>query len=398
MNKSSQIMIIGSGILGLTIAKELVEKGFDNILILEKDISCGKHASGRNSGVLHAGIYYANDSLKAEFCLKGNRMMQEYCSNNNLPIYQSGKAIVVKNSSELETLDELHRRAIANGANVELISKNALKKKEPYAKTFDTALWSNSTAVVDPKLILMKLEQDLKDSGRVRFLFNCSFKALHDDNTAVTSQGKMKFDYLINVAGAYADKVMHAFGLGHHLSLLPFKGVYMKLKPSYAKIVNGNIYPVPNIKNPFLGVHFTKSIAGDAYVGPTAIPAFGRENYGILSGIDKDVFSIVKGSLSLFIKNKKFRALALEEPKKYLKYYFFRDAKKLVVDLKKEWLLSTSKVGIRPQLVNWDTGELEMDYVVKNTKTSCHLVNAISPAFTSSMALAQHIVDKKILN
>jgi L-2-hydroxyglutarate oxidase LhgO len=161
--------------------------------------------------------------------------------------------------------------------------------------------------------------------------------------------------------------------------------------------VNGNIYPVPNIHNPFLGVHFTKNIHGDVYAGPTAIPAFGRENYGLLSGIDREAWHILSKSIQLFFMNKKFRDVALTEPKKYFASCFYHAAKSLVKNLEKDWLIASPKAGIRPQLVNWKTKELMMDYVIEETDNSIHLLNAISPAFTSSMAIAEHIVKDFLL-
>ena len=240
---------------------------------------------------------------------------------------------------------------------------------------------------VDPKRILSQLARDLDKTNKVRIRLNAHFDR---------ATNKIPYDYLINAAGSYADVIAKQFGIGDEFILMPFKGIYRKLKAEHRDFVNGNIYPVPNIKNPFLGVHFTKSAAGEVYLGPTAIPAFGRENYGILKGIDREAFPLAYRDLVLMFRNAKFRQVALTEPKKYFKRSFFKDARRLVKTLDPSWLENTNKVGIRPQLINWKTKELVMDFLVETGDHSLHILNAISPAFTSSMAFSQHLVNSVI--
>nr|MBF0223158.1 L-2-hydroxyglutarate oxidase [Desulfobulbaceae bacterium] len=391
---STHTLICGCGILGLTVARELVSRGYEDIVILEKESSVGKHASGRNSGILHAGIYYTPETAKAKHCLDGNFRMRKYCEEHDLPLFKSGKVVVTTSVDQHEALHELHKRAQQNGAKVELIDKKQLAEIEPNAKTTDQALFSHYTATVDPKKILACLENELISSGKIKILFNTAYQNTNTRNEAITSQGTISYKQLINVAGSYSDKVAHTFGIGLNYKLIPFKGVYRQLKPHKRSMVNGNIYPVPNIKNPFLGVHFSKSVTGDVYLGPTAIPAFGRENYGILKGLDSESFEIMLRDLALFFQNKKFRAIALEEPKKYIFKYFFNDAKKLVKELSPEDIMQCPKVGIRPQLINLDTKELVMDFLIEKGENSLHVLNSISPAFTSSMSFAKLIADR----
>ncbi len=394
--KETTILICGSGIIGLTIAKKLIETGHENIVIIDKEGESGKHASGRNSGVLHAGIYYPNETLKAQFTLQGNHLMKEYCTKNNLPISESGKVVVTKNDEEINTLNVLYNRAKDNGAKVEIVNKTRLKEIEPYAKTHKEALYVYDTTVVDPKKILLCLTNELVSSGKVKILYNTSFRSLENDNTAITSAGLIKFDLFINAAGSYGDKVAHAFGIGLNYKLIPFKGIYKKLVSNKASYVNGNIYPVPDINNPFLGIHLTKSIHGDVYIGPTAIPAFGRENYEIIKGIDSDVFDILYREGVLFFLNKKFRNVALEEPKKYWFKYFFNDVQELINDITPDDIENSPKVGIRPQLVNWENKELVMDFLIKKEGNSVHILNYISKDFTCSMAFSKFVVDDYI--
>lgn len=388
----AETVICGAGIVGLTLARELLARGHQDILIIDKEPQPGRHASGRNSGVLHAGIYYAPGTSRARTCMEGNRRMKAYCREKKLPLKETGKVIVTRSRAELDTLLELYRRATANGADVALVNKDELAQIEPNARTVGLALHSRDTAVVSPKRILLALLADLENSGRVRFLFNTAVTGAADGHTLLTTQGPVLFSRLINAAGAHADRVAAHFGVGGEYRLVPFKGIYKKLKSSRAVIYNGSIYPVPNITNPFLGIHFTRSVDGEVYLGPTAIPAFGRENYGLLRGMDREAPSILLRDARLFCSNAKFRAVALEEPRKYFFRHFFNDARKLVKDLQPEDVEPSTKVGIRPQLINVHTGEMVMDFKVERKGDTLHVLNSISPAFTSSMAFAAMLI------
>ncbi len=212
-----------------------------------------------------------------------------------------------------------------------------------------------------------------------------------------TTKGDFRFDFFVNSAGAHADRVAHIFDLGRKYTILPFKGTYKKLRKEKSYLVKGNIYPVPDVRNPFLGVHFTRSYNGEVYIGPTAIPAFGRENYGILKGVDREALSILIKDIVLFFTNPKFRNVALTEPKKYLSEFFFKDIEPMIEGLSKEDILPSDKVGIRPQLVDWERKELVMDFLVLKDSNSIHILNAISPAFTSAFAFAEYVVSQYIL-
>lgn len=390
------IVIIGGGITGLAVAREFLKRGYEDIVVLEKEESLGMHASGRNSGVLHAGIYYTPDSLKAKFCIKGNLLMKEYCYEKGIPVRETGKVIVTKNERELPTLMELSKRAKANGSKVKLIDEQELREIEPYAKTVGNALYSPLTAVVDPVTIIKSLEKELTDTGRVKFIKKTEVQGLKGSKILKTNHGEFRFDLLINCAGAYADKIAHLFTLGLEYTIIPIKGTYKKVKSDKNYLVKGNIYPVPDINNPFLGVHLTKSFNGNLYVGPTAIPAFGRENYSFLKGIDRESMFILFNHLKLFLKNSSYRAIARQELKKYFSDYIYKDVSSMVRGLKKQDLIPSDKVGIRPQLLNTNNYKLVMDYVVLQDSNSIHILNAISPAFTSSFAFAEFIVSKFI--
>jgi L-2-hydroxyglutarate oxidase LhgO len=389
----ADIVIAGAGVIGLTLARELVSRGA-RVLVLDKEDRPGKHASGRNSGVLHAGIYYSPGSARAATCLAGNRLMRAYCKERGLPLLESGKVIVAKTEAELPVLRALYERAVSAGAEVRLVDRAELRAIEPHARTVGEAIHSPLTAVVDPKAILKSLHADLKASGRAEVRLGVSALGPGGRRVLSTSAGPVEYKALVNACGAYADKLAHAHGLGLRYVLVPFKGVYRKLKPEAAHLVRGSIYPVPDPATPFLGIHFTRSVYGDVYIGPTAIPAFGRENYGILKGLDAEAPEILWRDAMLFATNPTFRSVALSEPRKYLFRHFFADAAKLVDSLAPGDVAESPKAGIRPQLVDVVANTLVMDFLTESGEADLHVLNAISPAFTSAMALAPILADK----
>ena len=388
-----QVLIVGAGIIGLTLARELVNRGIGDILIIEKECSVGLHASGRNSGVLHAGMYYTPDTLKARYCVEGNRLMKEFCRERGLTLNETGKVILAKSPSEVEALHELKRRADLCGARAFLIDSQRLKELEPYAVTANNeALFSPDTAVIRPIEVLKTLETELTQSAKVTICYETALRNLAGDCQAQTSREVIQFEKFVNAAGSYADHIAHQFGLAKEYKILPFKGTYHKLADKRTFLVRGNIYPVPDLRTPFLGVHLTKSADGEILVGPTAMPAFGRENYRAFEGWGWETFSILFRDAILLFKNNSFREVALTEPKKYLKRFVLKEAKRLVPELTLHDLTTTDHMGIRPQLIHWPTKTLVMDFIVPSDHNSLHILNPISPAFTTSLAFAKDMV------
>ncbi|MGB2690978.1 MAG: L-2-hydroxyglutarate oxidase [Thermodesulfobacteriota bacterium] len=392
MQLSCHTLIVGGGITGLTIARELLRNGVDDIVIIDKESSLGAHASGRNSGVLHAGIYYSPGTYKAKFCVRGNQLMKEYCWDKELHLKLSGKVIVTDNS-RLDALYELKNRADQCGTQSEIIDTKVLLELEPYAVRSEKALYSPNTAVFNPNQILLSIKKDLKSSGKVRFVLGTSFTGLVGSTQVTTNRGSISFSNFINAAGTFADKIAHTFGVGSQYKVLPFKGTYKKLVKHRDYLVKANIYPVPDLRNPFLGVHFTRAYDGNVYIGPTAIPAFGREEYGFFDDLSLESLSILGRDILLFLNNEGFRTAAKNETKKYFTKYMLSEAQKLVPELKSDDIEDTPKVGIRPQLVDWNSKKLVMDFLVLKDGNSLHILNAISPAFTCSMAFAEHVVN-----
>lgn len=364
------------------------------MLIVDKERDLGAHASGRNSGVLHAGIYYPRDSLKARFCVEGNRRMRAFCREHGLALRETGKVVVTTGRDQLARLRELKRRADRCGARARLVDAVELREIEPHATTCERALHSPDTAVVRPREILEALRKELAATSRVSFQWATEFLGLADACTARTTAGRVRFGAFVNAAGAHADRVARAFGLAGEYRMLPFKGTYLKLRRERTFLVRGNIYPVPDLRNPFLGVHFTRSAEDTVYVGPTALPALGRESYGWRAGLNGEAWAIASRQAVLFLGNPAFRAVALTEPRKYSKAYLAREASRLVPGVEALDLLPARKVGIRAQLVHWPSKQLVMDFLVLESNNAVHVLNAISPGFTTAMPFAEHVVDR----
>ena len=398
MTKKYDFLIIGGGIIGLTLAKNIREKYPESsIAIIEKEDELGFHSSGRNSGVLHAGFYYTADSLKAKFTREGCLYWREYCQEYNLKINKCGKVVVCKDEKELDTLYELKKRGNINKVPLEVIDEKQLKDYEPNAKTYHKALWSPLTATVDPKEILHHLKDNLEKKG-VDFYFNQPYLHRNDKNSIKTKNFTFYYGKLINAAGLYADEIAKDFGFSKNYIIIPFKGIYLEYTGN-DKPIKTNIYPVPNIKNPFLGVHYTIKVDGTIKIGPTAIPAFWRENYKGLSRFKLDeLIQITSWEARLFLTNAfGFRNLALEEIKKYSKSYLIKRAVKLVKKIEGSKFNKWVEPGIRAQLLNIKTKELVMDFVVEGDDRTVHILNAVSPAFTASYPFTKWIV-KNCLN
>lgn len=396
MQNSFDYLIIGSGIMGLAVARSLKTQNPNaQILILDKEEDCAAHASGRNSGVLHAGFYYTADSLKAKFTVEGSRQMKAYCRSKSIPINECGKLVVAQNEAELNQLFELERRGKRNGSRVTIIDATEASKLEPNVKTFQKALYSPETASVDPKEVCNSLKNDLQNSG-VNFSFRTQYLG-HKSNTVITKTGEFTAKKIINCSGLYADKIAQDFGFGHRYTMMPFKGLYLKYTKNKTDI-KMNIYPVPNLKNPFLGVHYTKTVTGDIKIGPTAIPAFWRENYQGLSKFSaSECASTLNYQSRLFLTNSfKFRELAFEEMRKYNKEYFISLAEAMVQKIDRLGFTTWTKPGIRAQLLDKTNLSLVQDFVIEGDKHSIHILNAVSPAFTCAFPFADHIVKTHI--
>jgi len=391
---TSDLLVVGGGIVGLAVARAARLRWPDSsVILLEKEKGVGLHGSGRNSGVLHAGFYYTADSLKARFSRDGTRQWTELCLERGLAINRCGKLVVAQGPEELEGLDELKRRGDRNGVQLEEVSAEEAREIDPAAKTFERALFSPTTASVDPTEVTRTLASDAREVG-VEMVFGV--KALGRKGRALaTNRGTFEAGYLINAAGLYADKLAQSYGFGEELDILPFKGIYLYGDPQERR-PRVHIYPVPKLSRPWLGVHYTIGVEGQVKIGPTAIPAFWRENYRGLENFNlREALSILSIEAGLFIRNDfDFREIAVEEMKKYLRSVLVKQAALLVDGTPMESFRTWGKPGIRAQLFHKKTRKMLMDFILEGDERSIHILNAVSPAFTCALPFAEFVLDQ----
>lgn len=387
-------LIIGGGIIGLNLAITAKQRHPDcKVMLIEKETDCGLHASGRNSGVLHAGFYYTPDSLKAGFTRQGNHLLTEYCLDRGLRINQCGKLVVTRNEHEETVLDELLQRGIANGVELYRLSKREAQEIEPRAKTWNSAIFSPTTASIDPREVMASTLDDARNAGVVISAGTQYLRTIKDK--IQTNHGYLSAAYVINAAGLYADNIARDFGFSKNYRILPFKGLYL-YSDEPPGTLNTNIYPVPNLSNPFLGVHFTLTVAGKTKIGPTAIPAFWREHYSGLNNFKfAEMTEIVGREMGLFIRNDfGFRTLALQESAKYFRGRLVKLASELSKDVRKSNYKKWGPPGIRAQLFDIKKRRLEMDFRFEGDHKSFHVLNAVSPAFTCAIPFSRYLFDK----
>ena len=393
--KNFDFLIVGGGIVGLTTALEIARRGMGNVAVLEKETTLGMHSSGRNSGVIHAGIYYTPGSLKADLCVSGAKRLWNYAEEKKLPHHRIGKVIVTTREEQLPVLDDLEHRATANGVRVEIVDEKGLSAIEPHARTFGKALYSPDTAVMDPKAVLKALAEDFAALGGHVFYDTKVMRIHADKRFMITNRDIFQYGHLVNASGLEADSLAHQMGVGLQYRILPFKGAYKKISPESPAQFRGLVYPTPDPELPFLGVHVTKNVYGEVFLGPTAMPALGRENY---TGFEKIDFLRLPANFwylgYMFVRNRNgFFNLVRSEIAKYRANGFFNEVKKLSPVIRPQDIIACDKVGIRAQPFNCSTKQLVMDFLVEQGPSSTHILNAVSPAFTSSFALAEHIVN-----
>jgi len=395
--RTTDFLVVGGGILGLTLALELKRRHGDcSVTLLEKERACGLHASGRNSGVLHAGFYYTADTLKARLTRDGNRELAAYCVERGLPLDRCGKLVVARDAADLPGLDELERRGRANGVPLTVVSADDVRRLEPRARTYERALFSPSTATVQPAEVVTSLVADARAAG-IELLTGVAYRGREPAGNAVrTSAGSIDAGYLVNAAGLYADRVARDFGFSQRYRILPFRGRYLLAEPG-APGVRTHVYPVPKLANPFLGVHVTRGIGGATLkIGPTASPALWREQYDGWRNFRLDeCLSIATGELGMLWRDDfGFRRLALAELKSYGRRGLIRRAAALVDGVRPAAFRRWGSTGIRAQLFDVRERRLEMDFRYEGDDRSFHVLNAVSPAFTCAFSLADYLVQR----
>ena len=391
--------------VGLCIANQLLEQNTSTkIVILDKADTLGQHSSGRNSGVLHAGLYYKPNSLKAKVCVSGAKRLKTWIKNRNLPLNECGKIIVPQREGLDTQLEVLYERGCSNGAKVEILDNEQLKQIIPEARSASgRALWSADTAVTKPLNVLQTLAKELQNKG-VKLITNQVALHVDPDKRIIKTKNDLKisYQYLFTCAGLNADRVAHMFGIGKEYTLLPFKGMYWALKDTSSIRMPCNLYPVPDLSVPFLGVHFTPSADKKAIVsiGPTATPAWGRENYNGLKGLEPQMAAKNLSLLAqLYLSNRgNFRNYVHDQAFLSLPPLLLKAAQELIPSIRASDMKASKKVGIRSQLLNLNSLMLEDDFLCIQGPSSTHVLNAISPAFTASFELADLIISNSHLS
>jgi L-2-hydroxyglutarate oxidase len=388
------LLVIGAGVVGISIGIAFLEANPDKkVVIVDKEEGFGKHASGRNSGVLHAGFYYSPETLKAKFCREGNSQLRKIIKKYAIPIREVGKVVVSKNDDEDSRLELLYQRGIQNGVELELLDESTLSKYEPLAVTTNRFLWSPTTAVSDPKLIIMAMRQEFENLGGKIHLdtkveLRVSANHVHDSKNMYDAK------LVVNAAGAQADRLSRQINVGIEFAMLPFMGVYRAANQKKLPLQR-LVYPVPHPINPFLGVHFTITVDGLVKIGPTAIPVFGREQYRYRQGWSiADIIQAIKGSTALVKgESHNFAEILKSELPGIMLNHLVNESAKLVpgVESVSDW--EKKPPGIRAQLVHLPTGKLEQDFVVRKYLNSVHVLNAVSPGWTSALPFGRWVVN-----
>lgn len=390
----TDFLVVGAGIVGVNIALTLKRRHPEaSVTVIDKEPKPGLHSSGRNSGVIHAGFYYTADSLKAKFTRNGNIALTAYCEQNKLPLNKCGKLVVAQSGADLPFLDELLRRGEHNGVPLESMSEDEARKIEPRVKTFERAIFSPTTSTADPSALLDAICADARSIG-VSIQLHDGFTRFRD-NVVTTRQGTIEAGYIVNAAGLYADAIARNFGFSQNYRIVPFKGLYLYSDEPVGAF-RTNIYPVPDLRNPFLGVHFTVTVDGHGKIGPTAIPAFWREQYDGLQNFHFPEFvETVWREMGLILyAGFDFKRLAVEELMKYNRRHLVRLASNLATGVKTRDYQHWGKPGIRAQLLDVSSKKLEMDFVLEGDEKSMHVLNAVSPGWTCAIPFADYVVDK----
>jgi L-2-hydroxyglutarate oxidase LhgO len=390
--KPTDFLIIGGGIIGISIALEAKRRFPDcRVTLLEKEPHCGLHASGRNSGVLHAGFYYSADSLKARLTREGNRRLTAYCRERGLRLNPCGKLVVATQPSELEWLDELLRRAQRNGVELQALSAIEAREIEPRARVLERALYSPTTSSIDPAQVMTALVADAVRLG-IDIRTGLPWRG-RDRDGVFTTAGRLPAGYVINAAGLQADRIAQDYGFGRRYRILPFKGLYLQARPG-TPALHTHVYPVPDLDNPFLGVHHTITVDGHSKIGPTAIPCLWREQYHGLAGFRAGEFlGIIARELRMLCgDDANFRRLAWEELRKYYRPTLVRQAARLLTGVSPADYTRRGRPGIRAQLLDVANKRLEMDFVIEGDAHSFHVLNAVSPGFTCAMPFAELVL------
>jgi L-2-hydroxyglutarate oxidase LhgO len=398
MSKKCDVLIVGAGAIGLSTGIALLQSQPNlKVVIAEKEKDIALHASGRNSGVIHAGFYYSPDSLKAKFCREGNQELRKLAKKYGIPVKNVGKVVVTQNDEEDSRLKALYERGVKNGVDLEIHPADKLKDFELLAVTHKEFMWSPNTGISDPMAIAVAMRDEFYLLGG-KIEFNSKIKLQESQGEVFDSSNEFDFKHLINAAGAQADRISRSVGVGSDYAMVPFMGVY-RATSSQNLPLQRLVYPVPHPINPFLGVHFTLTLDGKVKIGPTAIPIGGREQYSFTQGWSgSDLIQALIGVKSLISGGSHdFIAILKSEWPKVFEKLLVKESAKLVPTASdvRDW--HGKRPGIRAQLVHLPTGKLEQDFIVTTKANATHVLNAVSPGWTSALPFGRFVMEDMFL-
>lgn len=388
----AKYVVVGTGIVGLATARELALRG-DDVIVLEKESSLAQHQTGRNSGVIHSGLYYTPGSYKARLCAAGAQSMKRYARDHGVTQVDTGKLVVATADAELPRLDVLAERAVANGVPARRIGADEAREWEPNVAAI-SALRVETTGIVDYVGVCRAMAAEITEAdGQIQY--STSFISSRFESGKViieTTNGTLIADGLLNCAGLHSDQVAKASGVQPDVRIIPFRGEYFTLRADRSHLVNGLIYPVPDPEFPFLGVHLTKMVDGSVHAGPNAVFALAREGYRWRDISVPDLWSAATWP-GLWKLGARFAGTAVGEVRRSIsKTQFAATLARLVPDVTAADLLPT-KAGVRAQAMHRD-GRLVDDFHILNGPNQVHVLNAPSPAATASLEIAKAVVQR----
>ena len=388
----TRFIIIGGGLVGLSTAYELIRQFPDALVtILEKELKVGMHQSGHNSGVIHSGIYYKPGSLKAINCIRGRRELIEFCQEHEIPHEICGKLIVANSAEEISSLEKIYERGIAHGLQVRMLDSEVARSIEPFVKC-QKAIQVPEAGIVSYPSISERLSSLIREKGgEIKLGFRVTGILVESKSIRVSSPLEtIEGSYFVNCAGLYSDRIAHLMGVPLSIKIIPFRGEYYQLKKDSQHLCRNLIYPVPDLRFPFLGVHFTRMIGGGVECGPNAVFALSREGYAWRDvNILDTVESITFRGFRSFVREH-WQTGIKEIARSLSKSQFTQSLARLIPNITESSLIEGGS-GVRAQALD-ATGKLIDDFLFHSSARGLHVLNSPSPAATSCLALGSEIV------
>jgi len=394
IDRQYDVVVVGGGIIGLATSMKLTQD-FPNlkVAVLEKEKEVAQHQTGHNSGVIHAGIYYAPGSQKANFCSTGGKLLRDFCDEYGIAYDMCGKLIVATDDSEVPQLEELFKRGTENGAQgLRMVNQEEIKDIEPYSAGVK-AILSPNTGIIDYFEVSQAYATRMRENGG-DLLTNVEVISIENKDNLVyinTTSGTVAAKYVLNCAGLHADTVARMMGVDVGVKIVPFRGEYFSIIPEKEHMVKGLIYPVPDPSMPFLGVHFTRRINGSVEAGPNAVLAFAREGYKKTDVNLKDILGTLSYSGFWKMSAKYWKVGMHEQYRSLVKGVFVKSLQKLMPEITGDDL-GDPGAGVRAQVIDSNGGLLQ-DFAIEASANAIHVLSAPSPGATSSLTISEYIVD-----